>query len=387
MRAVAGFGRVIGVDFGLVIPDESKTLAQGAVKPWQTESYSECQRDMVKMAAKYGVALDVPFRDLPEEHRNWVLEGDPTWKSWDSSWPRKWYGVRHFFEWLETKAYKMHIRVLLSRYRSYTECPLPATARDSSPKPCCGALAPHRASVRVRREGEENATATAASPPSPSPLTLTDTPSRSTNSWPCRWTACGPSSTRCNCPHRSTKPPSCCSANSPRGSGFLPMWGSATSPSTASRAPCRAVRCSASTSPRRSALRWNTLFVLDEPSIGLHPRDIGRILGVMTRLRDAGNSLVVVEHDPQLMFAADRLLDIGPGRASGRRDRRLRRPGRSRRHARLAHRRLPVGPQAVDTRRQPRAVDAATPASPCAALPSTTSPASTWRFLSAGWCA
>jgi excinuclease ABC subunit A len=118
-----GFGRVIGVDFGLVIPDESKTLAEGAIKPWQTESYRECQQDLAKMAKKDGVAMDIPVRDLPPEHRQWLFEGDPKWKNWDSSWPRYWYGVRHFFDWLETKAYKMHIRVLLSRYRSYTECP------------------------------------------------------------------------------------------------------------------------------------------------------------------------------------------------------------------------------------------------------------------------
>jgi excinuclease ABC subunit A len=118
-----GFGRVIGVDFGLVIPDESKTLAEGAVKPWQSPSFKECQGDLEKMAKKYGVAMDIPFRDLPAEHRRWVLEGDDKWKNWDSSWPRYWYGVRHFFDWLESKAYKMHIRVLLSRYRSYTECP------------------------------------------------------------------------------------------------------------------------------------------------------------------------------------------------------------------------------------------------------------------------
>src|SRR5690606_37809330 len=98
-----GFGRVIGVDYGLVIPDESKTLRDGAVKPWQSKSYAECQDDMIKMAPKYGVPLDVPFRELSPEHRRWVLEGDETWKSWKSSWPKKWYGVRHFFDWLETK--------------------------------------------------------------------------------------------------------------------------------------------------------------------------------------------------------------------------------------------------------------------------------------------
>jgi excinuclease ABC subunit A len=118
-----GFGRVIGIDFGLVIPDGRKTLRGGAVKPWQTESYNECQTDLEKLAPKYGVPLDVPFNELSPEHRQWVLEGDPKWKSWQKSWPGTWYGVRHFFEWLETKAYKMHIRVLLSRYRAYTECP------------------------------------------------------------------------------------------------------------------------------------------------------------------------------------------------------------------------------------------------------------------------
>lgn len=94
-----------------------------------TASFKECQDDLTKMAAKYGVAMDVPFEDLPPEHQAWVLEGDPKWKSWSASWPRLWYGVRHFFVWLESKAYKMHIRVLLSRYRSYTECPACRGAR------------------------------------------------------------------------------------------------------------------------------------------------------------------------------------------------------------------------------------------------------------------
>ena len=117
-----GFGRVIGVDYGLVIPDESKTLGGGAIKPWQTESYRECQDDMVKMARKRGVPLDVPWRDLSAAQRGWVIEGDDGWVSWRKSWPGTWYGVKRFFAWLETKAYKMHIRVLLSRYRAYTPC-------------------------------------------------------------------------------------------------------------------------------------------------------------------------------------------------------------------------------------------------------------------------
>ena len=111
-----GFGRVIGVDYGLVVPDASKTLRGGAIRPWQTESYRECQDDLVKFARKRGVPLDVPWRDLGEEQRRWVIDGEGPWEK------KVWYGARRFFQWLEGRSYKMHIRVLLSKYRSYTPC-------------------------------------------------------------------------------------------------------------------------------------------------------------------------------------------------------------------------------------------------------------------------
>ncbi len=117
-----GFGRVIGVDYGLVVPDEGKTLREGAVRPWQTASFRECQDDLEKYAKKRGMRLDVPWRELKAEERKWVLEGEPEWVSWRKSWPGVWYGVGRFFKWLESKAYKMHIRVLLSKYRAYTPC-------------------------------------------------------------------------------------------------------------------------------------------------------------------------------------------------------------------------------------------------------------------------
>ena len=124
-----GFGRVIGVDYGLVIPDERKTLGEGAIKPFQSKSFIESQRDLEKSAAKDGIPLDVPFRDLTPAQKRWVIEGGAGWKSWNKSWPGVWYGAKRFFEWLESKAYKMHIRVLLSRYRSYTPCPACGGAR------------------------------------------------------------------------------------------------------------------------------------------------------------------------------------------------------------------------------------------------------------------
>src|SRR5205809_293843 len=117
-----GFGRVIGIDYGLIVPDETKTLREGAVRPWQSPAWSECQDDLEKYAKKRGVPLDLPWRALPEAQRRWVLEGEPEWVTWRKSWPGTWCGVARFFRWLGTKAYTMHVRVLLSRYRAYTPC-------------------------------------------------------------------------------------------------------------------------------------------------------------------------------------------------------------------------------------------------------------------------
>ncbi|MCB1953836.1 MAG: excinuclease ABC subunit A, partial [Rhodocyclaceae bacterium] len=112
-----GFGRVIGVDAGLVIPDTGKTLAEGAIRPWQTPSFRECQDDLARHAKKKGIPMNEPWSQLPQEVRDWVWDGD------GSAREGHWYGVQGFFNWLESKAYKMHIRVLLSKYRAYTECP------------------------------------------------------------------------------------------------------------------------------------------------------------------------------------------------------------------------------------------------------------------------
>jgi excinuclease ABC subunit A len=112
-----GFGRVIGIDYGLVIPDAGRTLRGGAIKPWQTESNRECQEDLLRYARKRGIPVDTPWADLTPDQQQWVLEGEGPWEK------RVWYGVRRFFQWLETKSYKMHVRVLLAKYRSYTPCP------------------------------------------------------------------------------------------------------------------------------------------------------------------------------------------------------------------------------------------------------------------------
>ena len=118
-EACRGFGRVVGVDYGLVIPNDKLTLRAGAVKPMQTPAWQECQDDLMRHAEAAGIPRDTPWYKLTEEQKNWVYKGSP---NWNGKWNQHWFGVDRFFEYLETKAYKMHIRVLLSKYRSYTPC-------------------------------------------------------------------------------------------------------------------------------------------------------------------------------------------------------------------------------------------------------------------------
>ncbi len=276
-----GFGRVIGVDFGLVVPDEAKTLREGAVKPWQTASFRECQDDLEKYAKKRAVPLDTPWRDLGEAERNWVLEGEPEWVSWSKSWPGTWYGVRRFFKWLETKAYKMHIRVLLSKYRAYTLCPACGGTR-LKPEATLWKLGPEAHSIHdlmllpiERVRAFFDALRLPAPMDEATDLLLAEIRAR----------------LRFLCEV---------------GLGYLTLDRQSRTLSGG-----EVQRINLTTALGTSLV--NTLFVLDEPSIGLHPRDMGRVIEVMKRLRDAGNSLVVVEHDPQIMCAADRILDMGPG--------------------------------------------------------------------------
>ncbi len=115
-----GFGRVIGVDYGLVIPNDKLTLRAGAIKTLQTPAWAEAQDDLMRHAEAAGVPRDTPWYKLTPDQKAWVIDGAPNYR--EGNWNKQWYGIRRFFEYLESKAYKMHIRVLLSKYRSYTPC-------------------------------------------------------------------------------------------------------------------------------------------------------------------------------------------------------------------------------------------------------------------------
>jgi excinuclease ABC subunit A len=305
-----GFGRVIGIDYGLIVPDAAKTLRQGAVKPWQSPSFRECQDDLEKYAKKRGVPLDTPWRDLTEQQRAWVLEGESEWVSWRKSWPGTWYGVRRFFAWLETKAYKMHIRVLLSKYRAYTPCTACRGAR-LKPDALLWRLGTRQDAERVldpsrrfRAAGVEHGGEVLAALPGLSLHDLMLLPVDALR----RFFA------ELHLPAPLDEATELLLTEIRARLGYLADVGLAyltLDRQSRTLSGGEVQRINLTTALGTSLV--NTLFVLDEPSIGLHPRDIRRVIGVMQRLRDAGNSLVVVEHDPQVMLAADRILDIGPG--------------------------------------------------------------------------
>ncbi|HKC43562.1 MAG TPA: excinuclease ABC subunit UvrA [Burkholderiales bacterium] len=306
-----GFGRVIGVDYGLVIPDESKTLRGGAIRPWQTESYRECQDDLEKMARKRGgIDLDAPWRELTEAERRWVIDGDDDWVSWRKSWPGKWYGVKRFFAWLETKAYKMHIRVLLSKYRAYTPCaacggarlkPEALVWRLGTKEDADGALGSY---PRFRPVGLQLGDGELAALPGLTVHDLMLLPIERLRAFFADLHLPAPLDQASDL--LLTEIRTRLAYLGEVGLSYLTLDRQSRTLSGG-----EVQRINLTTALGTSLV--NTLFVLDEPSIGLHPRDMGRVIDVMKKLRDAGNSLVVVEHDPQIMLAADRILDMGPG--------------------------------------------------------------------------
>ena len=289
-----GFGRTIGIDYDRVVPDDTKTLAGGAVKPWQTESYSECQDDLLEFARKRNIPTAVRWGDLSADHRQWVLDGEGEWAD------RKWYGVKRFFAWLETKSYKMHVRVLLSRYRTFTLC-----------HACHGARLKTAALWwRIGNVGHVTARgATSGDYAAEKPIGLTI---HDVMLLPL---------VDCHAFFRDLQLPAPLDEATDLllseirtrlrylvdvGLGYLTLDRQSRTLSGG-----EIQRVNLTTALGTSLV--NTLYVLDEPSIGLHPRDIHRLRGILHRLRDSGNTLLVVEHDPDLIRAADKILDLGPG--------------------------------------------------------------------------
>jgi excinuclease ABC subunit A len=309
-----GFGRVIGVDYGLVIPNEKLTLRAGAIKTIQTPAWSEAQDDLMRHAEAAGIPRDTPWYKLTPEQKGWVINGTPGYK--EGNWNKQWYGIKRFFQYLESKAYKMHIRVLLSKYRSYTPCD------------ACGGARLKTDSLLWRIGSKDDADAVLE-------------PSKRFMPRGTTWTREQLEALPGLCLHDlmlmpidrlrrffdRVEPAAEAQAGQTDlqalkllfeeittrlkylvdvGIGYLTLDRQSRTLSGG-----EVQRINLTTALGTSLV--NTLFVLDEPSIGLHPRDMNRITEAMKRLRDAGNTLVVVEHDPAVMLAADRIIDMGPG--------------------------------------------------------------------------
>ena len=309
-----GFGRVIGVDYGLVIPNDKLTLRSGAIKTIQTPAWSEAQDDLMRHAEKEGIPRDTPWYKLSQSQKDWVINGSP---EWNGKWNQKWFGIKRFFEYLETKSYKMHIRVLLSKYRSYTLCHVCGGSRlktesllwriGSSESVIHAGLR----SARFKPAGVEWSDAQLNALPG---LTLHDLmllPIERLRAFFDAMEKDNSLTVHDSAEHQAltmlfdeirTRLKYLCDV----GLGYLTLDRQSRTLSGG-----EVQRINLTTALGTSLV--NTLFVLDEPSIGLHPRDMGRITQAMQRLKTAGNTLVVVEHDPAVMLAADRIIDMGPG--------------------------------------------------------------------------
>src|SRR3954471_21281657 len=287
-----GFGRTIAIDLNKAIPDRSLSIGQGAVRVFRGEEMGESQRDLMRACAREEIDVRIPFEELPKADQDFVINGEARDEDTDVeelAENDRWYGVRGFFKWLESKTYKMHVRVLLSRYRAYTTCP------------SCkgGRFQPATLNYRIVSPGRNGARETARTLPELALLSINDAR---------------------NLFAELALPPNDSTAEMLRnevvarlrylcevGLGYLTL-----DRSTRTLSGGEVQRVNLTTCLGASLV--NTLFVMDEPSVGLHPRDVGRLVQVMHDLRDKGNTLLVVEHEEQIIRSADNLIDIGPGR-------------------------------------------------------------------------
>ncbi len=310
--ACRGFGRTIAIDLERALPDRSLSIARGVIKPFQTENGQQCQRDLMRCAAVREVDVKCPFDDLPKADRDWVMYGERKGAKGEELWEDGlWYGVKGFFDWLESKAYKMHVRVLLSRYRNYTEC---ADCRGGRFQPAtlnfrfAGKTLPELMAMPVSELIVIVALRSrAGAPPANRPPGAS--PGKSPGEAPAGLLAGG-------APALLTDPTTAMLGDAvfsrlryliEVGLEYLSLDRATRTLSGGEIERVNLTTC-------LGAALVNTLFVLDEPSIGLHPRDTGRLIRVMKNLRDKGNTLLVVEHDEAVIRAADHMIELGPGR-------------------------------------------------------------------------
>jgi excinuclease ABC subunit A len=265
--ACKGFGRIIDIDLDLIIPDPSLSLEQGAIKPWGSQKNGREEFwDLMAFCSAKNIPTHVPFSSLSDRQRSEIIDGTEDF-----------YGVRGFFRWLETKTYKMHIRVYLSKYRSYDICNVCNGSRfkpDTLLYRMSGKTIADIYAMNVQNANTFFEAVHISDKDEASLMVLGEIQSRLNYLMDV-------------------------------GLGYLTLDRQSRSLSGGE------VQRTALASALGASL-VNTLYVLDEPSIGLHPRDTKRLIGILKRLRDQSNTLVLVEHDPEIIGSSDFLLDLGP---------------------------------------------------------------------------
>ncbi len=263
-----GFGNLIEVDVDLVVPDKRRSLAEGAIEPWDKPHYRKLEAQLRRFARRRSIPIDVPWSFLPEGQRRLVLEGDDDFP-----------GVLGFFRWLEGRKYRVQVRAFLARYRGYQECP-----------DCQGSrLRPEAMRVRVGEHSIQDVAGMTVKAAREFVRELSLSPTE-------------------------TAIASRVLDEIGRRLSFLEDVGldylTLDRPSsTLSGGESQRIALAAALGTGLVG----TLFVLDEPSVGLHPRDTDRLVTILKALRNQGNTVVVVEHDLDIIAAADHIIDLGPG--------------------------------------------------------------------------
>jgi len=265
-----GFGNTIDVDLDLVVPDPTKSIKEGAVAPWNTPAYAHELTELLALADDYDLRVDVPYRELSDKERALIADGVPE---------RNFGGLNGFFAWLERRKYKMHLRVFLSRWRSYRPCPACGGAR----------LRPEALATRIG----------GLSIAQVSGLKIQDALKFFRNLELSEWQR---QVGRIMFEQVQSRLKYLVDV----GLGYLTLD--------------RTLRTLSGGEAQRVALTGalgsslvNMLYVLDEPSVGLHPRDVERLSGTIRSLVDRRNSVVMVEHEEAMIRAADHVIEIGPG--------------------------------------------------------------------------
>jgi excinuclease ABC subunit A len=263
-----GFGNTIDFDLDLVVPDKGRTLNEGAIEPWTKPKYRPLATDMKRYAKQAGIPVDVPWAEMDPEHKRIIIEGDG-----------KYHGVRGFFAHLERKKYKLHVRVFLSRYRGYSLCSICSGTR----------LRPDARQVKIGDRDICQVCSLTVEQATKFFADLKLTPQQA-----------GIAGRLLEEIQERLR------YLNDVGLEYLTLDRLA---STLSGGEAQRIQLATSLGSHLVG----TLYVLDEPSIGLHSRDTARLIKILESLRDLGNTILVVEHDPEIMKSADHILDLGPG--------------------------------------------------------------------------